>query len=159
MKQPVERQRGKCLIEASPYDTGNQDLPDDDHVVSGSPSVIASGLLTAPAADHEHPKTGTATFVFANGTVDVRHSPGKDTQSFNSKTCLRTVSFHGAYNITGGTGAYQGAAAAATTSWASGHRRQVRRQMLEELAAGRLPSGDQRERAPAGAAEAGPEPA
>jgi hypothetical protein len=56
--------------------TGNRELPDDDHVVSGSPGVIASGLFTAPAADHEHPKTGAATFVFANGTVNVRHSPG-----------------------------------------------------------------------------------
>lgn len=76
--------------------------------VSGSPSVIASGLFTAPGTDHEHPKTNTATFVFANGTVNVKHSPGTGTQSFNPNTCLLTINFHGTYQLTGGTGAYQG---------------------------------------------------
>jgi hypothetical protein len=78
--------------------------------VSGSPSVIASGLFTVPGVDHEHPKTNTATFVFSNGTVNVKHSPGTGTQSFNPRTCLLTVNFHGTYQLTGGTGAYQGIA-------------------------------------------------
>ena len=30
------------------------------------------------------------------------------TQSFNPKTCLLTINFHGTYQLTGGTGAYQG---------------------------------------------------
>jgi hypothetical protein len=35
-----------------------------------------------------------APVVFANGTVSVKHSPGKGTQSFDPKTCLLTISFH-----------------------------------------------------------------
>ena len=46
--------------------------------------------------------------MFSNGTVSLKHSPGKGTQSINPKTCLLTVNFHGAYKLTGGTGAYAG---------------------------------------------------
>jgi hypothetical protein len=75
---------------------------------SSSASVIANGVFTAPGVDHEHNRTNTATFVFSNGTVSVKHSPGTGQQSFNPKTCLLTVNFHGTYKITGGTGSYAG---------------------------------------------------
>ena len=73
---------------------------------SSTDSVIASGAFTAPGVDHEG--RSTATFSFSNGTVTVKHSRGKGTQSFNPKTCLLTVNMHGTYNLTGGTGAYAG---------------------------------------------------
>jgi hypothetical protein len=75
---------------------------------SSTASVIASGVFTAPGVDHEHRSTNTATFVFSNGTVSVKHSSGTGQQSFNPKTCLLTVNLHGTYKITGGTGSYAG---------------------------------------------------
>ena len=75
---------------------------------SGAPSVIASGVFTAAGADHENQKANTAKFVFSNGTVSLKHSPGQGQQSFNPKTCLLTINFHGTYALTGGTGAYTG---------------------------------------------------
>lgn len=71
-------------------------------------SVIAHGVFTAPGVDHESQSNNTAKFVFSNGTVSVKHSPGKGTQNFNPKTCLLTIDFHGTYTITGGSGAYAG---------------------------------------------------
>ena len=71
-------------------------------------SVIASGVFTAPAVDHEHHTTNTATFTFANGTISLKHSKGTGTQSFNPKTCLLTVNQHGTYTLQSGTGAYAG---------------------------------------------------
>jgi len=76
---------------------------------TGSLSVIASGaVFTAAGTDQENQKAGTAKFTFSNGTVSLKHSPGKGTQSFNPKTCLFTLNFHGTYAYTGGTGAYSG---------------------------------------------------
>jgi hypothetical protein len=75
---------------------------------SSTDSVIASGVFTAPGVDHEHSKTNTATFAFANGTVSLKHSKGTGKQSFNPKTCLLTINEHGTYTITGGTGSYAG---------------------------------------------------
>jgi hypothetical protein len=76
---------------------------------SGSLSVIASGsVFTAAGTDQENPKAGTSKFVFPNGSVSLKHSPGKGTQSENPKTCLVTINFHGTYTLTGGTGAYSG---------------------------------------------------
>ena len=69
-------------------------------------SVIATGLFTAPGVDHEG--GSTATFVFPNGTVKVRHSAGQGPQSFNPKSCLLTANIHGTYQLTGGTGHYAG---------------------------------------------------
>lgn len=83
---------------------------------TGTPSVIASGVFTAAGVDHENEKAGTAKFVFPNGTVSLKHSPGKGTQSLNPKTCLFTLNFHGTYALTGGTGATPGSPAAAPTS-------------------------------------------
>ena len=71
-------------------------------------SLIASGVFTAPAVDHEHQATNTATFVFSNGTINLKHSKGTGTQNFNPKTCLLTINQHGTYNLTSGTGAYTG---------------------------------------------------
>jgi hypothetical protein len=75
---------------------------------SSTDSVIASGVFTAPGVDHENQSNNTAKFVFGNGTVSLKHSPGKGTQSVNPKTCLLTVNQHGTYTLTGGTGAYTG---------------------------------------------------
>ena len=71
-------------------------------------SVIASGVFTAPAVDHEHQATSTSTFTFANGTINIKHSNGTGTQHFDPKTCLMTISLHGTYKLTSGTGAYAG---------------------------------------------------
>jgi hypothetical protein len=71
-------------------------------------SVIASGVFTAPAVDHEHQATNTSTFTFANGTINIKHSNGTGTQHFDPKTCLLTVNEHGTYKLLGGTGAYAG---------------------------------------------------
>jgi hypothetical protein len=71
-------------------------------------SVIASGVFTAPAVDHEHQATNTATFTFSNGTISLKHSKGTGTQQFNPATCLLTINEHGTYTLTGGTGAYAG---------------------------------------------------
>ena len=75
---------------------------------SPTASVIASGVFTAPAADHESQQGNTATFTFANGTVSLKHSAGTGKQSFNPKTCLLTINEHGTYTLTGGTGSYAG---------------------------------------------------
>jgi hypothetical protein len=71
-------------------------------------SVIATGAFTAPGVDHESQRGNTATFVFPNGTVRLRHSAGTGPQSFNPKTCLLTLNLHGTYRVTGGTGKYAG---------------------------------------------------
>ena len=71
-------------------------------------SVIASGVFTAPAVDHEHEATNTSTFTFSNGTINIKHSNGTGTQHFDPKTCLLTVNFHGTYKLLSGTGKYAG---------------------------------------------------
>jgi hypothetical protein len=70
-------------------------------------SIIASGVFTAPGVDHEGAHN-TAKFVFANGTVSVKHSNGTGTQHFDPKTCLLTISQHGTYQLLSGTGKYAG---------------------------------------------------
>ena len=75
---------------------------------SGALSVIAAGVFTAPGTDQESVKAGTSKFTFPNGTVSLKHSPGKGSQTVNPKTCLVTINFHGTYTLTGGTGAYSG---------------------------------------------------
>jgi hypothetical protein len=75
---------------------------------TGSASVITSGVFTAAGTDQENQKAGTSLFTFSNGTVSLKHSPGKGSQSVNPKTCLATLNFHGTYTFTGGTGAYSG---------------------------------------------------
>jgi len=75
---------------------------------SSTASVIASGVFTAPAVDHEHHATNTATFTFSNGTINLKHSNGTGTQHFDPKTCLLTVNMHGTYKLLSGTGAYAG---------------------------------------------------
>jgi hypothetical protein len=75
---------------------------------SGPGSVITNGVFTAAGTDQENQKAGTAKFTFPNGTVTVKHSRGTGKQSVNPKTCLATLSIHGTYRYTGGTGAYSG---------------------------------------------------
>ena len=77
-------------------------------------SVIASGVFTAPGTDQENVQAGTSKFTFPNGTVSLKHSPGKGTQSLNPKTCLATINLHGTYTMTGGTGAYSGVTGSGT---------------------------------------------
>ena len=77
-------------------------------------SVIASGVFTAPAVDHEHQASNTSTFTFSNGTILLKHSNGTGTQSFNPKTCLLTINQHGTYKLLSGTGAYAGISGSGT---------------------------------------------
>jgi hypothetical protein len=77
-------------------------------------SVIASGVFTAPAVDHEHEATNTSTFTFSNGTILIKHSNGTGTQNFNPKTCLLTINQHGTYKLQSGTGAYAGISGSGT---------------------------------------------
>ena len=77
-------------------------------------SVIASGVFTAPAVDHEHQATNTSTFTFANGTINIKHSSGTGTQHFDPKTCLMTINLHGTYKLLGGTGTYAGISGSGT---------------------------------------------
>jgi hypothetical protein len=76
-------------------------------------SVIASGVFTAPAVDHEH-SNNTSTFTFANGTINIKHSSGTGTQRFDPKTCLMTVNIHGTYKLVSGTGKYAGISGSGT---------------------------------------------
>jgi hypothetical protein len=69
--------------------------------------VIASGVFTAPGIDHEG-RHNLATFVFANGTIKIKHSAGKGSQHFDRRTCLLTVNQHGTYKLVSGTGRYAG---------------------------------------------------
>ena len=77
-------------------------------------SVIASGVFTAPAVDHEHQATNTSTFTFSNGTINIKHSSGTGTQHFDPKTCLLTVNLHGTYKLLSGTGKYAGISGSGT---------------------------------------------
>jgi hypothetical protein len=70
-------------------------------------SLIMYGLFTAPGVDHEG-NGNVDTFALAGGTFKVRHSNPIGPQNFNAKTCLLTVSGHGTYTISGGTGKYKG---------------------------------------------------
>jgi hypothetical protein len=70
-------------------------------------TVIAHGVFTGAAVDHEV-SNNVDRFVFANGTIRVHHSNGKGPQTFNPKTCLLTVSQHGTFLITHGTGRFAG---------------------------------------------------
>jgi hypothetical protein len=67
--------------------------------------VIATGLFTAGGRDHVV-NNSTDKFVFLNGTITVKHSPGKGPQSFNPRTGLLRINQHGTYKILSGTGAY-----------------------------------------------------
>jgi hypothetical protein len=68
--------------------------------------VIATGLFTAGGVDHQGQTTDV--FTFPNGTIKVRHSPGRGKQSFNPRSCLLTIALHGTYTIVHGTGRYAG---------------------------------------------------
>jgi hypothetical protein len=63
-------------------------------------------VFTAGGVDHSGNKVDTA--VFSNGSFKIAHSKGTGSQSFNPKTCLMTISQHGTYALSGGTGAYAG---------------------------------------------------
>jgi hypothetical protein len=73
---------------------------------SSTSSIIARGVFTAGGVDHSGNKVDTA--VFSNGSFKIAHSKGTGSQSFNPKTCLMTISLHGTYTLSGGTGAYAG---------------------------------------------------
>ena len=61
------------------------------------------GVVTAGGVDHSGSKVDT--LVFPKGSFKVAHT-GPATQTLNPKTCLLTVTGHGTYKISGGTGAY-----------------------------------------------------
>lgn len=102
---------GAGLAAASTHSavSGTENLQFMTTSAPGNPSVIASGsVFTAAGVDHENRQTNTGTLVFPNGSVTAKHSAGQGTQSFNPKTCLLKINFHGTYQLTGGTGAYTG---------------------------------------------------
>lgn len=72
---------------------------------SSTSSVIARGVFTAGGVDHTGNKVDR--LVFPKGSFKVRHT-GPAKQTLNRKTCLLTVTGHGTYKISGGTGAYAG---------------------------------------------------
>ena len=78
--------------------------------------VTASGAITARGTDiamgdEEDPDTGTLTlkdeFAFSDGSLFVT-ATGRIDFSFNPQSCVRSNTFDGTYEITGGTGAYAG---------------------------------------------------
>lgn len=73
---------------------------------SPTSSVIARGVFTAGGVDH--PGSNVDTAVFPGGSFKIAHSKGTGKQSFNPKTCLLTISQHGSYKLSGGTGRYAG---------------------------------------------------
>jgi len=73
---------------------------------SPTSSIIASGVFTAPGVDHSGNKVDTV--VFPGGSFQIAHSKGTGTQHFDPKTCLMTISQHGTYKLSGGTGKYAG---------------------------------------------------
>ncbi len=73
---------------------------------SSTSSIIARGVFTAGGVDHSGNKVDTA--VFPGGSFKIAHSKGTGSQSFNPKTCLMTISRHGTYKLSGGTGQYAG---------------------------------------------------
>lgn len=75
---------------------------------TSNPRVIAHGVFTGAAVDHQHEAINTDTFTFTGGSFKIKHSPGHGKQSFNPKTCLLTVSEHGTYTLSAGTGRYAG---------------------------------------------------
>ena len=82
---------------------------------SNKSSLIAYGVLTAPGTDRQN-RNGTDTFIFAGGSLGIKHTPAKggDKQSFNSKTCLMQFTEKGTFTVTGGSGKYKGATGSGT---------------------------------------------
>jgi hypothetical protein len=76
-------------------------------VTATTAHAIGYGLFTAPFVDRVGHR-GVATFAASNGTFKFRHSPGTGSATFNPKTCLLTITKHGTYKISGGTGKYAG---------------------------------------------------
>jgi hypothetical protein len=73
---------------------------------SPTSSIIARGVFTAGGVDHSGNKVDTV--VFPGGSFKIAHSRGTGSQSFDPKTCLMTISQHGTYQLSGGTGTYAG---------------------------------------------------
>ena len=79
---------------------------------SSASSIIARGVFTAGGVDHQGSKVDTA--VFPNGSFKIAHSKGTGTRHFNPRTCLMTISLHGTYKLSGGTGRYAGISGSGT---------------------------------------------
>jgi hypothetical protein len=79
---------------------------------SSKSSIIARGVFTGGGIDKSGAKVDTV--VFPNGTFKITHGKGTGTQHFNPKTCLMTVTLHGTYALSGGTGAYAGISGSGT---------------------------------------------
>jgi hypothetical protein len=74
---------------------------------SGKATVIVHGVFTAGGIDIGTSPT-TDTLQFPNGTIKLKHLPGKGTTSLNPRTCLLTVNMRGPQTLLGGTGKYAG---------------------------------------------------
>ncbi|HEY2552121.1 MAG TPA: hypothetical protein VGI64_16260 [Streptosporangiaceae bacterium] len=70
-------------------------------------SFIATGVFTAGGVDHQG-KGNTDLIVAPGGTFKIVHSRGTGPTHINQKTCLLTVSQHGTYRLTAGTGKFKG---------------------------------------------------
>ena len=71
-------------------------------------TVLGFGPIHAKGIDHVVSDTEDV-FEFPDGTVSVTHTPKKSNDSFDPATCLATFWERGSYQITGGTGDYEGA--------------------------------------------------
>lgn len=69
-------------------------------------SIIATGVFTAGGVDHSGNSADKV--VFPGGTFRIKHSRGNGPQTFNSKTCLFTLSQRGTYTLAHGTGRFKG---------------------------------------------------
>ena len=73
--------------------------------IDGPQTVVAAGPISATGTDVQL-GTHRDNFVFPDGTLKVRHQRLTERQTFDSRTCVGTVSETGTYVITRGTGAY-----------------------------------------------------
>jgi hypothetical protein len=70
-------------------------------------AIIAHGpVFTAGGVDNQGNTTDTVKF--PGGTFKIKHSAGHGPQKFNPTTCLITISQHGTYTLSGGTGKFAG---------------------------------------------------
>ena len=74
---------------------------------SNTASFIATGVFTAGGVDHMG-KHNTDLVVTPDGNFTLKHSKGTGPTHVNAKTCLLTVSQHGTYRLSNGTGKFKG---------------------------------------------------
>ena len=107
-------------------------------------SVIASGVFTAPAVDHEGPNN-LSTFTFSNGTITVSTRTARArSPSTRRPACSRSTSRHVQAHQRHRR-LHRDHRQRQVQAEHPGHRGALGRQVLAEHAAGRVPPGHQRE--------------